>query len=45
MARKARLLSEINSYTIMLKADEDLQFNSHAKTLFLETVKRKSESR
>ena len=40
MARKARLLSEINSYTIMLKADETLQFNSHDKQLFLETVQK-----
>lgn len=42
MARKARLLSEINSYTIMLKADETLQFNSHDKQLFLETVQKYS---
>ncbi len=38
MARKARLISEINSYTIILKAKEEIVFNDHDKQLFLETV-------
>lgn len=42
MARKARLLSEINSYTILLKAKDEIQFNSHDKSLFLETVQKYS---
>lgn len=42
MARKARLLSEINSYTILLKANENIQFNSHDKQLFLETIQKYS---
>ncbi len=42
MARKARLLSDINSYTILLKADSTIQFNSHDKQLFLETVQKYS---
>ena len=40
MARKARLISEINSYTILLKANTDIKFNSHDKQLFLETIKK-----
>lgn len=42
MPRKAREISEINSYTIILKANDNLQFNSHDKELFLETLKKYS---
>lgn len=42
LARKARQLSEINSYTILLKASDTLQFNNHDKQLFLETVQKYS---
>ncbi len=42
MARKARLISEINSYTIILKASDDILFNDHDKQLFLETIKKYS---
>ncbi len=38
MARAARLISEINSYTIILKANNDIQFNSHDKEVFLDTI-------
>lgn len=43
MARKARILSPINSYTIMLKAYDDISFNEHDFNLFLETVSNYSQ--
>ena len=43
MARKARILSPINSYTIMLKAYDDVSFNEHDFQLFLETVNNYSQ--
>lgn len=42
MARKARVLSPINSYTIMLKAHDDISFSNHDLTMFLETVNKYS---
>ena len=42
MARTARQISEINSYTIILKANIDIQFNSHDKDLFLDIVSKYS---
>ena len=44
MARKARVLSPINSYTILLKAYDDVSFSNHDLTMFLETVSKYSNT-
>ena len=44
MARKARVLSPINSYTILLKAYDDVSFSNHDLTMFLDTVSKYSNT-
>ena len=43
MARKARVISSINSYTIILKANDGVSFCNHDLIMFLETVSKYSK--